>query len=176
MDFRKLFGMASRREDDTADLGKLFSGISSILSTENEEEIKRITSFAGLLGKVAYADMDISPVEQQRIHKLLKSQLNLKDQDIEKIVALLSQHRAQLYSIEDFIYLRMVNSMLEKSEKLSLLRTLFTVAAADESVSGQEDAVLWSIAKGLRLSHREFVGVRAEFKDHLDVLKKDSES
>ena len=171
MDFRKLFGISQKKEADEAALGKLFSGIKSVVSSSDEEEVKRITSFAGLLGKVAYADMDISEVEQARIRQLLTTQLGLPGQDADKIVTLLDKHRAQLYSIEDFIYLRIVNSLLDKNKKLDFLRTLFTVAAADDSVSGEEDAVLWSIAKGLRLSHREFISIRAEFKDQLDVLK-----
>lgn len=172
MDFRKLFGIPERKENDTSQLGKLFAGINSLFSNAGEEEIKRITSFAGLLGKVAYADMDISDVEISRIRKVLQSQLNLESHDIDNIISLLGNHRAELYSIEDFIYLRIMDSLLDKPEKLSLLRTLFTVAAADDSVSAEEDAVLWSIAKGLKLSHREFISIRREFKNQLDVLKK----
>jgi len=171
MDLRKLFGISTAKATDISELGKLFSGIESIVSSSDEGEIKRITSVAGLLGKVAYADMNISEVEQQHIRQVLETHLHLSSQAAHKILKLLGEHRAQLYSIEDFIYLRMVNTLFDKEEKLRLLSTLFTIAAADNSVSAAEDAVLWSIAKGLKLSHREFVSVRAEFKDQLDVLK-----
>ncbi|MCP4677626.1 MAG: TerB family tellurite resistance protein [Deltaproteobacteria bacterium] len=171
MDLKKLFGISTKGQKEDSELGELFAGIRPILEGYTADDIKLITGFAGLLGKVAYADMEISDVEIARIRAVLEKRLNLKHHQIEPIIKLLGEHKARLFSVEDYIYIRLLDTVFNHSEKINLLRALFTVAAADESVSAEEDAVLWTVAKGLKLSHRDFVKVRAEFKEHLDVLK-----
>ncbi len=171
MDLKKLFGISSKGQKENADLGELFAGIQDVLEGYTENDIKLITGFAGLLGKVAYADMEISDVEIDRIRSVLKKKLDLKPHQVEPIIKLLGEHKARLFSVEDYIYIRLLDAVFDHDEKIDLLRALFTVAAADESVSAEEDAALWTVAKGLKLSHRDFVKIRVEFKEHLDVLK-----
>ena len=170
VDFKKLFGI-TKKDRGAEDLGKLFDGIKTIFDKRNEQEIRYITGFAGLLGKIAYADMDTSEVELTRIRKILGERMRLSGRRIDPILKLLDEEHAKLFSIEDYIYIRLLNDACDKAQKVDVVRALFEVAAADESVSAEEDAALWTVAKGLRLSHREFIGVRTEFKKHLDVLK-----
>ncbi len=171
MDLKKLFGINRVKNTDTHDLGELFVGIQKILTEHSDDDVRLIAGFAGLLGKVAYADMEISSVELDRVRDVLDKRLKLSSRQIDPIVELLGKHQARLFSIEDYIYIRLLNEVLDHTQKKDALHALFTVAAADESVSAEEDAVLWTVAKGLRLSHRDFILIRAEFKEHLDVLK-----
>ncbi|MCP4602163.1 MAG: TerB family tellurite resistance protein [Proteobacteria bacterium] len=171
MDIKKLLGINKTTQKEDEDLGKLFAGIQGLLKGYTDADTKLITGFAGLLGKVAYADMAISDVEKDRIRSVLSNKLKLKQSHVNAIVELLGEHSVRLFSIEDFIYIRLLNSVCDKAEKMDLIRALFNVAAADESVSAEEDASIWTAAKGLRLSHRDFISVRAEFKEHLDILK-----
>jgi uncharacterized tellurite resistance protein B-like protein len=170
IDFGKLFGFAGTTKPDP-DLGELFAGMSRILEGRAEQEIRLITGYAGLLGKVAYADMEITEVEMGKVRDVLAGRLSLSAEVVELIVELLGQLRARLYNLEDYVYLRMVNDATDKHGRMELLGALFEVAAADESICAEEDATLWTIAKGLRLSHREFISVRAGFQEYLDVLK-----
>ncbi len=170
MGLLKLLGLSSKAGVDR-DFGELFDSIESILEGRTDEEVKLVTGYAGLLGKIAYSDMETSNVELERIQEILAEEMSLDGQQIEMIVKLLDDQHVKLFSLEDYIYTRFINDVCEKAEKLGLLHALFRVAAADESVCAEEDAALWSVAKGLRLSHKEFVTVRAEFAQHLDVLK-----
>ncbi len=173
MDLRKLFGISKKHEkkDEDGDLGKLFSGIKEILEGYTESDIKLITGFAGFLGKVAYADMEISDVEKKTIRSVLEETLHLKRGQADATITLLERHRVQLFSIEDFIYARLINDICDKNQKLELVEALFVVAAANESVSAEEDASIRLVCKSLRLSHGDFVQIKKGFKEHLDVLK-----
>jgi uncharacterized tellurite resistance protein B-like protein len=171
MDLKKLFGISNEADRARKDLGELFAGVQAILKDCSENDVKLITGFAGLLGKVAYADMEISEVEIERMRSVLGGLKHLSSQQVNLIIELLGRHSVNLFSIEDYIYIRLINDVLDKPGKLGLLKALFKVAAADESVSAEEDAALWTVAKGLMLSHREFISVRAEFAGQLDVLK-----
>lgn len=151
--------------------GRLFVGIQNLLGDLPPEEIKLVTGYAGLLGKVAYADMEISEEEIRRMESILKKTLVLTRVRVKPIVDLLSKHRVELFSIEDFIYIRLVNSICAKEQKIELLEAMFSVAAADASISAEEEAVIRVVAKGLLLSHADFVSVKKRFAAHLDVLK-----
>jgi uncharacterized tellurite resistance protein B-like protein len=95
----------------------------------------------------------------------------LEESLVDSILELMLTHQAQLYSVEDHVYLRLINETCEKTQKLHFIETLFAVAAADETVSAEEDATIWNIAKSLRLSHREFIQARIKYKEYLQVLK-----
>ena len=98
--------------------------------------------------------------------------MHLEDSEIEPIITLLLQYQTELFAIENHTYLRLINTVCKKPKKLDILRTLFTVAAADRSINADEDRSMDLIAQGLKLTHREFVKVRAEFSQHRDVFKR----
>ena len=173
MNLWKIFGIADKQQhgEKNSDLGKLFDGMQEIAKGNSEEDIKLITGFAGLLGKVAYADMEISDVEINRIRSVLSNTLHLSHKQVDSIIELLAKNRVQLFSVEDYLYTRLINAVCDKEQKMDLLKALFTVAAADESVSAEEEAAIRIVSKGLFLSHGDFISIRVQFKEHLDVLK-----
>jgi uncharacterized tellurite resistance protein B-like protein len=166
----------SRKEKHEQDIGMLFDAVRERLPKLDEAEIKKITGFAGLLGKVAYADMEISSEELDRIRRVLTNVLKLETRHVASLIVLITDHRVQLFSVEDHFYGRMINEVCSREQKRLLLEALFSLAAADESISNQEDAAIWTIAKSLRLSHGDFIAVRKRFRDHLDVLKNPSQA
>jgi uncharacterized tellurite resistance protein B-like protein len=52
-----------------------------------------------------------------------------------------------------------------------MLHCLFAVAAADDSISGDEEEQVRRIAKELGFSDREFVDVRSAYNDKREVVK-----
>jgi uncharacterized tellurite resistance protein B-like protein len=48
---------------------------------------------------------------------------------------------------------------------------LFSVAAANKSISTIEDNEIRQIAAELKLRHDQFISVRLKYRAHLDVLK-----
>jgi uncharacterized tellurite resistance protein B-like protein len=170
MNILKLLGLCGD-EKPSAELGRLGDGLGEILLHKNPEEMKLITGYAGLLGKIAYADMELSDVEIEEIKQILSDKLALMPDQMSPIFELFEKFRVQLFSLEGHLYARMINEIYDKEQKFKLLDALFAVAAADKSICAEEDAVLWTIAKELRFSHKEFVSVRGRYKEHLDVLK-----
>jgi len=151
--------------------GQLFDEVSRLLADRPDDEIKLITGYAGLLGVTADADDVITAEEVDRIAAILRSDLHLTAAQLEPILALLRDHRVQLFALEKHIYARLVNEVATREQKRELLRALFHVAAVDRSINAEEDRTLWMLADALNLSHREFVSVRAEFSRDRDVLK-----
>jgi uncharacterized tellurite resistance protein B-like protein len=87
------------------------------------------------------------------------------------VLALLEKHTVTLAGIEDHRYTQLLNDTLQKSEKQQVLRSLFAVAAANDSVSFVENNTISTIAHGLRLSNDEFIQAREPFLAQLDILK-----
>jgi len=171
MDILKALGIKIEPGKAESRLGTLCSHIRSILEGFSEDEVRLITGYAGLLGSVAYADMDISEVEIRRIRAILAEKMHLGKNHIDPIVEILARHRVQLFAVEEHHYHRLINSVCTTEEKLDLLGALFSVAAANESISNEEEVVLRRISQGLLLSHKEFIAVRLEFRKYLDILK-----
>ena len=174
MGLLKLLGIRKEERAGRDELGTLFEGIEGIIGDRPVDEIKLITGYAGLLGRVAYADLEITDDELARMHRVLASVLGLADDEVEAIVEILLRHRVQLLSLEDHVYARLVNDVADRPHKLKLLRALYEVGAADGSVREREDQEIRVISKALMLSHGDFIDARREFRDHLAVLKGDS--
>jgi uncharacterized tellurite resistance protein B-like protein len=171
MNLWKIFGIDKKTRSEDPELGELFDGMEAILQDVAENDIKYVTGFSGLLGKVAYADMEISEDEVAKMQSVLSSTLLLKDAQVGSIIEMLQKHSVQLCSIEDYRYVRMINEVCDNEQKMELIEAMFAVAAADETVSSEEDSAIYVVSKGIGLSHKDFVTVRARFKNYLEVLK-----
>jgi uncharacterized tellurite resistance protein B-like protein len=169
MDFKKLFGVDSRSEAES--LGRLFDQMQEILSSHSQEEIRRISGVAGLLGYVAYADMEISEIEISHIKSALRDFLHLSDEQCDPILDLLQNHRVDLFSLEDHTYYRLINGESSESDKRDILRVLFSVVAADHTITAEENTTMRLVANGLLLSHHDFVSIRKEFKQFRELFK-----
>ena len=168
---KKVLGLDEEAARSSGELGLLYDELSEQFSKLSREEIKRFTGFSGMLGKVSYADMEISEEEQDRMRSLFIEELNLDADKADLLLSLLVNHRVQLFSVEDYIYSRLCNEVCDFEEKTHLLRAMFIVAAADGAISQEEDAAIYAAAKSLRLSHKDFIAVRRQFASYLDVLK-----
>jgi uncharacterized tellurite resistance protein B-like protein len=153
-------------------LGTLFDGIEGIVGERPVEEIKLITGYAGLLGRVANADLTITDGEVGRMRGILLDVLGLDADEVEAIVEILLRHRVQLLNLEDHVYARLINDVTDRPHKLKLLRALYEVAAADGSVREREDQEIRVITRALMLSHGDFIAARREFREQLAVLQK----
>lgn len=169
MNLWKFLGVKDERPAE--DYGELYQKIQSLLKDRSENQIKWITGVAGLLGKVAYADMEISTDEVEKISQLLLREDGLEADDAGMIVGMLRENRVQLLTLEDHIYIRLINAVASKDQKKTLLKALFAVAAADEHIAPEEDGVIRNVAKGLFLSHAEFIEARSAYREYLSFLK-----
>lgn len=159
------------RLENQQDFGKLFSSLNSILDGLEEEKLKLTTGFAGLLGKIAYADKEICRAEISVIKQQLIEQGLLDEACFERVLEVLQKHASDLAGIEDHHYWKLLNEVCGKKEKLTILESLFLVAAANHSISNEEERELRLIAKGLNIEDIDYRKIRVQFREHLDITK-----
>ena len=76
-------------DQEPREMGELFKQLRGLLKQHSEEDLKYITGFAGLLGRVAYSDRDISAVELEHIEVLLKEHCTLPPVSVKPLVTLI---------------------------------------------------------------------------------------
>jgi hypothetical protein len=76
---------------------------------------------------------------------------------------------------ENFLVTREFGKMATPEQRLDVLRCLFSVSAADESISGDEEHVTRQIARELLIEHEDYIKVRTDFRQYLSFLRKPTE-
>jgi uncharacterized tellurite resistance protein B-like protein len=135
------------------------------------EEARYIASFAYILGRVAHADLEISPEETATMERLVVELAGLTESQAVMVVELAKTHNQLFGGTENFLVTREFARTATKPQKLALLECLYAVSAADESISAQEDQEIRRIAGELKLEHSDFIAARTRHARHLDVLK-----
>lgn len=131
-----------------------------------------IAAFGYILGRVANADMKITPEEVRAMERIIMERGGLPEEQA-LIVVQTAKTRAQLFGgTENFLVTREFSRIATREEKLALLDCLFAVAAADAGISTLEDGEIRQITNELGLSHPDFIAVRLRWKDQLSVFKK----
>ena len=131
-----------------------------------------IAAFGYILGRVAYADMKISPEEVHAMEQIIMERGGLPEEQA-LIVVQTAKTRAQLFGgTENFLVTREFSRIATREEKLAMLDCLFAVAAAEGGISATEDNEIRQIVNELGLGHPDFIAVRSRWKDQLTVLKK----
>ncbi|MCU1334553.1 MAG: hypothetical protein JWO19_134 [Bryobacterales bacterium] len=130
-----------------------------------------IAAFGYILGRVANADMQITPEEVRAMERIIMERGGLPEEQA-LIVVQTAKTRTQLFGgTENFLVTREFSRIASREEKLALLDCLFAVAAADGGISAIEDNEIRQIVDELGLGHPDFIGVRSRWKDQLSVFK-----
>jgi uncharacterized tellurite resistance protein B-like protein len=88
------------------------------------------------------------------------------------IVIQIAKHQNVLFGgTEDFLVTREFNKISTRDQKLQLVDSLYSVAAAEHFISVAEDNEIRKIASELGLEHPEVIKVRMRFRDRLSVLQ-----
>lgn len=136
------------------------------------DRARYIAAFAYLMGRVAHADLDISEEETGAMEKLVAEQTGLPEEQAVLIVQMAKQHARLFGGTEDYLVAREFDQMASIEQKRALVRCLFGVAAADQSVSTVEDNQIRQIATELHLDREDYTAIKADFSKYLAVLKK----
>ena len=94
------------------------------------------------------------------------------DADRAKLLAEAAIRAAATYSAsDDHLVARAFRDMTEEPERVRLLRCLYAVAAADETISTVEDNEIFDVAMAMGVRRTAVIAVRLEFKKYLGSLK-----
>jgi len=140
------------------------------------DRARHIAIFAYILSRVARADLVISGAETRAMESIVEQAGGLAPEQAILVVQMAKTQAILFGGTENYLVTREFNRLATREEKLALLRCLFAVSAADDSISIMEDNEIRRIADELRLTHEDFIEVRSEFRDRLSVLRKPTES
>lgn len=172
MSLRRLFGLAPKAEPQR-EVSEALSKTIASLDHMDPAESRELAAFAYLLGRVAYADLDISLEEVDEMRAIVAERAALTTDQAALVVQIAKTHNEHFGGTEKFQVTQLFDAIADKDEKMALLDCLFAVAAADEHISQVEDNEIRRVANELGLTHREFIAVRSQWKQYLSVLKGD---
>lgn len=130
-----------------------------------------VAAFAGVLARVAQADLTTTEAEADRSRQLLVERGHLNGEEAALAMGLAHQ-RSELYGgTEDFLVTREFAALASEEQKRDLLECCFAVAAADGGISSSEESRLKQIASELGLAGSDLALVRSRWNDHRDVLR-----
>jgi uncharacterized tellurite resistance protein B-like protein len=123
-----------------------------------DSEIRRLCLAAGLMARVAGVDQQVSLEEKNVMRDIIKSEWKLSD-DHAQLVVDISHHRV-FRGLDGVRLVKGFNNWTTLSERRDFLRCLFAVANAADQTSFEEIEEIRSIAKGMELSHQDFIDAK----------------
>jgi uncharacterized tellurite resistance protein B-like protein len=166
------FGGSSEPNAQDASSAETIHKIASSLERMDKEEARYVACFAYLLGRVAHADLEISPAETREMEEIVQTRGGLT-QDQSALVVQIAKTQNQLFGgTENYVIASEFNRTANRAQKVALLNCLFAVSSSDRSISTVEDNEIRKISQELRLDHSDFIAARSAFREHLEVLKR----
>jgi uncharacterized tellurite resistance protein B-like protein len=130
-----------------------------------------IAAFAYVLGRVAYADREISDGETATMELLVEDIGGLEKAQAVLVVAIAKEQARLFAGTENYLVTREFRGVSTREQREQLLHCLFAVAAADDTISVSEEAQVRQIASELGCSDEEFIAIRAAYNDKREVVK-----
>lgn len=130
-----------------------------------------LAAFAYLLGRVAHADLDISPQEIAAMVRLLQETGGLEEGQAVLVVEIARRQNQLFGGTENFLVAREFRDLASVEERRRLLACLLGVAAADDSISSVEEHEVKKIASELGLEHEDYIAALSEFSEQREVLR-----
>lgn len=131
-----------------------------------------IAAFAYILGRVAHADLDISREETAKMEEVVQRVGELPEEQAVLAVGIAKSQNRLMGHTENFLVTRELKEISGREELEKVLGCLFAVSAADDSISGAEEAQIRQIASELGFSHREYIEARTGWSGKREVMKR----
>jgi len=135
------------------------------------EEARFVAAFAYLLARVAGADLKIEEIERNEMARHLETFGGIAASQAELLAKSALRMADAHSSSDDHLVARAFRDMSEGPERLRLLRCLYAVAAADETISTQEDNEIFEVGSAIGVAREQIVALRSEFKQYLGSMR-----
>ena len=136
------------------------------------DRARYVAAFAYLLARVAGVDSHITPDEMDLMHRLVQREADLSDEEATAIVDLALGDANRFAGTHNLEVTAEFLALSSPAQRLGLLRCLFAVSAADDSVATAEDNEIRRISRELKIEHADFIHARSEVREHLAVLRR----
>ena len=135
------------------------------------ERARLVAALALVLARAARADMEASERELAVIATILQAHAGLTADQADLVTEMIS-HRHRLFGVSDaYVATREFKRLASASELDCILRCLFAVCAADDSIAVVEEEEVRQVASELGFTHEQFVAARGAFRDQREVLR-----
>ena len=131
------------------------------------ERARLLAAFAYLLGRVARADLQVSPEETRMMEALMREQGKLSHEEAMVVVQMAKTSNLMFGGSADFQVAREFSVLASYEQKLALMSCLFAVSATDEAISTAEEGELHRIARELRIDQADLIALRVSHKRYL---------
>jgi uncharacterized tellurite resistance protein B-like protein len=174
MSIRDFLGLSRTRSEpgtaaaETATVRKIVESLDRM----PPDQARYLAGFAYVLSRVASADLEVSLAEREEMERLVVEHGGLGEEQAILVVQMAKTQSLLFGATENFLVTREFNRIATRDQKLALLRCLFSVSAADDSISSVEDHEIRRIADELQIEHRDFIDARLAFRQHLSVLRR----
>ncbi|MBN1294273.1 MAG: TerB family tellurite resistance protein [Candidatus Latescibacteria bacterium] len=130
----------------------------------SEDQLKKLTAAAALMGRVAAVDNEFSSKERATLISLLVSDWNMTEPEAELLAEIVEQR-----VMEGIDYHYVTLSFFNRTtptERKDFIKCLFRIANASEKTSSEEIEEIRSIAQGLKISHADFIEAKLTISDN----------
>ena len=162
---------SSSRPGDTAGDTETVRRIVGELEALEPERARYLAAFAYILSRVAHADLEISAAETDKMERILQDFGSLPEQQAVLAVQIAKAQTRLAGGTENFLVTREFKEIATREQCLELLHCLFAVSAADDAISGAEEAQIRQVASELGFSLNEYVEVRSAYSDKREILR-----
>lgn len=145
--------------------------IATVLKDMSPERARLLAAFTYLLGRVAFADHDVSDDERATMEARLATEADVSPDQAQHLVHLAVQATGSHGAAEDYQVAREFELLATREEKLELLRALFTVSA-QHGITAVEDNEISRIANVLRVERSDVTMLRHEFRHAINARQR----
>ena len=131
---------------------------------------RHLARFAYLLGRVARADLQVSPEETRAMEALVVEEGALTAEQAVVVVGLAKASNLMFGGTADFEVAQEFAELATYDEKLALARCLFRVAATDAAISMAEESEIHRITGHLKIEPQDVVALRVSYARFLPGL------
>ena len=113
---------------------------------------------AALLVHVAAIDGEVTPVERERLHAIIKQRFGLDEAATDELVEEATQ--AEQQAVDLYHFTSLINRSLDEDGRRRMVEMMWEIVYADGRVTEFEDNLLWRAADLLGVSARERIELR----------------
>lgn len=165
-----LFKTFTTEDEEISKYSKLHELIAREFESLTDEQALVAACVSGLMARVAYVDFHVDDKEVEKIEHLVQEFNFNFGVPAKKLVDVAIDHIKEMAGIENHLYVRPLNEVLDKDKRYEIIQCLFLIAASDGSVEGIESEEIRTISKGFELSSQHFRAAQAEVSDFLKSL------
>lgn len=133
-------------------------------ATENDA-LNAHLALAVLLMEAAYADGECSQEEKKHLAEILIKNFEVNESDIQDLLE--RSDKAHHEYVDIFQYTRFINDNFSRSQKRSILESVWQVILLDDHLEAHEDHFVHKLANLMGFSHKDLIDAKLRARKQL---------